>query len=706
MPTFRFLVPKLQLKTICEEKTERDVEQVLGNLPQGLDEYYARMLHRINTQTASLKALAFRCFRFVLYASRPLRIEELRDALAMIKPVANRKELNLYREADILDACGGFFIVERSSSIVRPIHITIWSFLENNFRDMNNERVLNRAKAQEEFAIACILYLQIEFRKDGPCQDPQQLHQTIRSNPFLFYAAQNFDYHISKIPSIHPGIVQSFNKLLAGPERPGDEGPDFDRPERANRAIGAILQIRLLRNPFDPVGIRDGFDRNRYSVTAATMLYVTQLQGVRWLTREARWPIPQAVPSIHSAAAAGRKEILIELLDKAVDVNEEDKYGVQPLYYACRYGHYALALILVSRKANVNHVSSKGHALYIACSKGYSTIVHMLLRNNAEVNLPGGPFGNALVAACNGGRLEIVRLLLSHKSTIERSPMQRFSALHEAILGGQKQIVALLLENGADVNETMKGKAALFVAVESQKEDIVSLLIDKKADINVYHPTDATALHVAIRKSRKGQGETRLAELLLRNGTIVHGTENWTPALHAAVEVGSMDMVQLLLRYNADINEAAKDGATAFSIAGREGLTKIGQVLIGNGANLEEQGSEALTWAAKGGHVGMVRWLLDIGVDVNAGHGLEFAATTVMVEEIQPEGEPRRKTRIEETVELLLDRGSSHGSEALKVAIAFDNKRIVEILRERGFEEDAEEEQLDCDDNYGGKGEN
>jgi ankyrin repeat protein len=330
----------------------------------------------------------------------------------------------------------------------------------------------------------------------------------------------------------------------------------------------------------------------------------------------------------------------------------------------------------------------------------------MLLGNNAEVNLPGGPFGNALVAACNGGRLEIVRLLLSHKSAIERSPMQRFSALHEAILRGQKQIAALLLENGADVNETMKGKAALLVAVESQKEDIVSLLIDNKADINVYHPTDATALHVAIRKSRKGQGETRLAELLLQNGTIVHGTENWTPALHAAVEVGSMDMVQLLLRYNADINEAAKDGATAFSIAGREGLTKIGQVLIGNGANLEEQGSEALTWAAKGGHVGMVRWLLDIGVDVNAGHGLEFAATTVMVEEIQPEGEPRRKTRIEETVELLLDRGSSHGPEALKVAIAFDNKRIVEILRERGFEEDAEEEQLDCDDDYGGEGEN
>jgi hypothetical protein len=130
----RFLWPKLQLETICREKTERDVEQTLGNLLQDLKDTYSRMLHRINTQTTSLKVLAYKCFRFILYAACPLRIEELRDALAMIEPVASRKDLNLYKEADILDACGHFFVVEHSSSIVRPIHISVWSFLKGHFQ--------------------------------------------------------------------------------------------------------------------------------------------------------------------------------------------------------------------------------------------------------------------------------------------------------------------------------------------------------------------------------------------------------------------------------------------------------------------------------------------------------------------------------------------------------------------------------------------
>lgn len=701
----RFLWPKLQLETICREKTERDVEEALGNLPQDLKDTYSRMLHRINSQTTKLKALAHRCFRFVLYAARPLKIEELRDGLAMVAPMANRNDLNLYKEADILDACGNFFVVEQLSSVVRPIHVSIWSFLEGHFRDMGGRYVLDRTVSQKELAIACVLYLQLNFPKNGPCQDPQERHKTIQSHPFSFYASQNFDYHIAQIPEIDIYLVRFFNKLLAGPERLGDDGPDFDQAGRANRSVAAILQIRLLRNPFNPLEIRDGFDKNVYPVNPATMLYATRLRDVRWLTREARWPVPQAVPTIHSASAAGRTDVLIELMNKGVNVNEKDKYGVQPLYYACLHGRDALASVLVANKANVNHVNGKGHALYVASSKGFASIVKMLLHNKADPNLPGGPLGSAVVAACNSGKVETIRLLLSHNAAIENIPKARFSALHEAVLSGQVSIVDLLLNNGADVNEAFKEMTALLVAIETQKEDITRLLIDRGADVNASHPTKGTALHIAIEKSRQVRGEAELAQLLLRNGANIHRTTKWRPVLHAAVEVGSEKLVQLLLRYDADINEAAGDGATVLSIAGKEGLKEIGQLLIENGANLKAQGTTALEWAAWRAHAEMVRWLLDNGVDVNEGRALQLAATFVVGEDIG-DTQSRSKTRVEKTIELLLDRGSNHGAEALRFASAMGNKRIVELLKARGFEEDFEAEEFDPEDGCAGEGEN
>jgi ankyrin repeat protein len=573
---------------------------------------------------------------------------------------------------------------------------------EGPFPDMDGSYVLDIVVSYGELAVACILYLQLNFPKDGPCQDPQELYQTIQRHPFSFYAVQNFDYHIAQIPVINIGIVHFFNKLLAGSESPRDDSVTYDRGDRANRAIATILQIRLLRNPFNPLEISDGFDKSHYSVHAATMLYATRLKTVRWLVREARWPIPQAMPTIHSASAAGQRDILMGLLKKGANVNQKDKYGIQPLYYACLHGHYALASILVANKALVNHVNSKGHALYVASSKGFSAIVEMLLDNNGDPNLPGGPFGSALVAACHGGNVETVRLLLSHNVAIESTTKSRFSALHEAILSGRRSIVDLLLNNEVNVNESVEEKAALLVATETQKEDIVKVLIDKGASINVYHPTLGTALHIAIRKSREVRGETKLAELLLQKGANIHGTENWGPALHAAVEVGGTKILQLLLQYHADVNEVAKNGATALSIAGKEGLKEIGQLLIENGANLDAQGTAALEWAAPRAHVEMVRWLLERGVDVKVGHAIQFAATHIVVGSVQDTENKQKETTVK-TIELLLDLGSRHGGEALEFARAVDNTSIVELLEARGFKE--ESEQLEYKHESDGEGE-
>jgi hypothetical protein len=76
--------------------------------------------------------------------------------------------------------------------------------------------------------------------------------------------------------------------------------------------------------------------------------------------------------------------------------------------------------------------------LYIASSKGFASIVEMLLDSNAESSLLGGPFGSALIAGCHGGKIESVWLLLSHNATIDSGPTTHFSALHKEIHSASK----------------------------------------------------------------------------------------------------------------------------------------------------------------------------------------------------------------------------------------------------------------------------
>lgn len=90
-----------------------------------------------------------------------------------------------------------------------------------------------------------------------------------------------------------------------------------------------------------------------------------------------------------------------------------------------------------------------------------------------------------------------------------------------------------------------------------------------------------------------------------------------TPLIIAALH-GRVDIVQLLLEYDANVNTKQEDGMTALMMAAMKGHVGILQLLIFKGADVEAKDGEgvtALMWAAAGGHIGVVVTLLDKDVD-------------------------------------------------------------------------------------------
>jgi ankyrin repeat protein len=120
-------------------------------------------------------------------------------------------------------------------------------------------------------------------------------------------------------------------------------------------------------------------------------------------------------------------------------------------------------------------------------------------------------------------------------------------------------------------------------------------------------------------------GLVGILKLLLNNGADVnvHGGRYGT-AIHAASTLGYGEIVEVLLKYRANVKKRAKGTRceTALTAASRHGHLQIVELLLNNGADVNTQGESfsygtALQAASRGGHVQIVDLLLNKGADVN-----------------------------------------------------------------------------------------
>ena len=109
----------------------------------------------------------------------------------------------------------------------------------------------------------------------------------------------------------------------------------------------------------------------------------------------------------------------------------------------------------------------------------------MLCDHNADVNLKTTAGISALWVACEKGHTDIVKLLISKGARVDDVDYKDVTSLMEATNNGHFEVVSLLLEHNADVNlRGRKGETALKKAIVKDRQSIVSLLISKGATFN------------------------------------------------------------------------------------------------------------------------------------------------------------------------------------------------------------------------------
>ncbi len=314
------------------------------------------------------------------------------------------------------------------------------------------------------------------------------------------------------------------------------------------------------------------------------------------------------------------------LLGAKADATAADAAGRTPLHRAAECGAPDVVSALVDAGADVNAPDAKGITPIQAA--GYSIWYHdfnspmvaLLLGHGARISMP------ATVSLGTTEQIE-ARLKADPKAANELTPKtesdDEVSALHMAVRrkADAAAVIKLLLDHGADPNVMRHGQTPLVYAVQQKRKDLAKLLLDGKADPDK-SDNEATALSWACHAK-----DLEMVKLLLDAGANPNRpwpTTAWSP-LSAAMsldrgqtEEQALPIVELLLARGADPNR--RDERYGWTLIFGRGEV-IGNLLLKHGAKLDvraKEGDTPMHYAAHGGNVSAVKFLLGQKVDVAA----------------------------------------------------------------------------------------
>ena len=331
--------------------------------------------------------------------------------------------------------------------------------------------------------------------------------------------------------------------------------------------------------------------------------------------------------------------------------------GGTALMIASTNGHSEIVQLLLNAKAKPDLQTENGEtALCLAAFRGYPDIVQLLLEYGADPNISNRHGVTAIHAAATGlctvtaiargnitsmevvntittlisGKYEryvkTMKLLIAQPNIkINETNLTGVTILMQASIVGSAQIVELLLQAGADPNMSMK------TPIDKSISTISEILFGKEIHFVVNEAIGCTALILACE-----YGHLEVVQLLLKaNANPNHEHEGTgITALIIAVQEGFSDIVQQLLEYGADPNIRDKNGCTAIhyimilddtetpksSKKTMSDKLEILQLLIVRGINvniMDETGRTALMMASIDGFTEVVKLLLQAGADPN-----------------------------------------------------------------------------------------
>lgn len=245
-------------------------------------------------------------------------------------------------------------------------------------------------------------------------------------------------------------------------------------------------------------------------------------------------------------------------------------------------------------------------------------LARFLIEKGADVNPRRDHEPSALFKAAEGGHEEMVKLLLKHNADTEAKDRDGRTALFKPALRGSISTVEALLAGGANANARDKEGRTVLIHLAAE-----GLAPDRAPPQKQGAQKQATRRQAAGKQAADGPSEVQqedeekqaaeklLAEKQNAEKGKLKGPGRW-----------KMDMIQLLLKNNADIEAKDDTRRTALLWAAVTGKTELVELLLSGEfarpadvSASNNRGRTALHFAAEGNQIQVVRLLLEHGAD-------------------------------------------------------------------------------------------
>ncbi|XP_044056798.1 CARD- and ANK-domain containing inflammasome adapter protein [Siniperca chuatsi] len=311
---------------------------------------------------------------------------------------------------------------------------------------------------------------------------------------------------------------------------------------------------------------------------------------------------------IHMIAADGELVLLEELLEDT-DINIVNSSNETLLHIAAEFGHLSIIELLIREGARLDLQDIKGHtALHRAASKGHTEAVRALIQAEAPIYTQDLQGKTPVHLAAENEHLNSVKVLVKEENKRSESYMQDMF-LHTATMEDNWRLAEMLLQSGARVDARNNHKqTALFYAVSRNNEKTVTVLLNAGAKV------DCDVINEALKLN-----EESILRLLLDNVRAL-SEEALGSALFSAVKQNDDGVVTVLIDSGANVNMLDKQGYTPLLLSAELGHTEVFRVLVAKQAKLDATLSDlssALHLAVHSGSVPIVQTLLERGLDPN-----------------------------------------------------------------------------------------
>ncbi|KAH9165077.1 hypothetical protein EDB89DRAFT_2246912, partial [Lactarius sanguifluus] len=411
---FRWVYCQLETLRNC---LPQNVRRVLRELPRSLDETYERVLKEIEKANPHQ---AYRLLQCLTVATRPLRVKELAEVLALDFdgakegiPALNKDWRWEDQEKGVLSTCSSLIIIvyDHSSNtrVIQFAHFSVKEFLTSGrLANLNSDISHFHIRLEPAHTVIAQACLGILLQSDNDSLDNEEVKG---SSPLADYAARYWAVH-ARFEEVSSRVEEAM-RYLFDPAKPYFAAwlKSYNIDDEWSSFTGGSYLPFLLPLPSKPPSRKD---------CAPLCLYYASLCGFRDLTKHLIAKYPQ-------------------------HVNARVGHNKSPLVVALHNRYFGVAELLHRNGAAVDPtVFQSCTPLHAASNDGLIDVVEWLLNIGASPNAQQDDHTTPLHKAAVNGHLEIVRILLGHGADVNAATKDNRTPLHEASQGGHVDIVQLL----------------------------------------------------------------------------------------------------------------------------------------------------------------------------------------------------------------------------------------------------------------------